>query len=174
MWCRIRQVFSWLLLLGALILLFLLGLGSFTAQPVAASLRQMEEAPGQVLYQSRHTLRDNLGKSWQVVLYKRVKAGETNSINLRLVGFPGVDEFIHPQPLQMTTADGESLMAGDQFAAQSPAPNVGEYNLKEVLPQLSTNLPVKLSLPILSKQSREIRVPPPVVLEWQDIATHQW
>jgi hypothetical protein len=174
MWCRIQQFLSWRLLLGVLVLLFLIGLGSFTAQPVAASLRQMEEAPGQVLYQSRHTLRDSTGKSWQVVLYKRVKAGSLDSINLRLVGFPGVDQFTHPQPLQITTGDGEVLTAADSFAAQSPAPNVGEYNLKEVLPELPTNLPVRLLLPLLSNQSREIRVPPPVVLEWQDITRHEW
>ncbi|MGK7876054.1 MAG: DUF3122 domain-containing protein [Xenococcaceae cyanobacterium] len=169
-WCRIRQFFSWLLLAGVLVLLILIGLGSFTTPPAAASIRQMEEAPGQMLYQSRHTLRDDGGNSWQVVLFKRVKPDGSTSVNLRLVDFPGTAEFAHPQPLTITTNIGEVFKAEDMFATKAPAANVGQYDIKDILPRLPTDLPVRLLLPLKSNQSVEMQVPSVVVLEWQTVA----
>ncbi|MCU0517401.1 MAG: DUF3122 domain-containing protein [Oscillatoria sp. Prado101] len=160
------------MLICGLILWLFLGLGN--PYPAVAAVSQMEEAPGQILVRSRHTLQDETGKSWQVVLFKRLKAGEGESLNLRLVGFPGVAEFSHPQPLEITAAKGEALTAADRFAAGAPAANVGEWDLLEILPQLPKNSPVRLSLPLGQNQSLKMRVPLPVVLEWQDIATRKY
>ena len=63
MWCRIRQFLSQLVLAIAIVLLLFIGLDNFTTQPALASIRQMEEAPGQILIQSRHTLKDEQGDS---------------------------------------------------------------------------------------------------------------
>jgi hypothetical protein len=170
MWCRIRQIFSWLLLLGALILLLLLGLGKFATPPAAAAIRQMEEAPGQILLQSRHTLRDERGNSWQVVLFKRIKADGSTTINLRLVGFPGTTEFAHPQPLKITTNKGEVLAAEDLFAQNAPATNVGQYDLQNILPQLPTAGSVHLSLIMSDHRAIDLPIPAEVMLEWQTLA----
>ena len=51
--CRIRQIFSWVLLLGALVLGIVLGLGILNPPSAAATVQQLEEAPGQMVYQSR-------------------------------------------------------------------------------------------------------------------------
>ena len=169
-WCRIRQFFSWLLLAGSLVVLILLGLGSLAAPPAAASIRQMEEAPGQMLYQSRHTLRDDAGNSWQVVLFKRVKSDSSTSLSLRLVDFPGTAELAHPQPLTITTNAGEVFKVEELLATKAPAANVGQYDLKNVWPRLPTDLPVRLLLPLKSNQSVELLVPSVVVLEWQTVA----
>lgn len=50
MGCRIRKIFSWLLLLGAIVLGVFLGLGLLNPPSAAAAIRQLEEAPGQVVY----------------------------------------------------------------------------------------------------------------------------
>ncbi|MEB3827858.1 DUF3122 domain-containing protein [Phormidium sp. CCY1219] len=170
MWCRIRQIFSKLLLLGALVLLLFAGISYFAAPPAAASIRQTQEAPGQTLYQSRHSLRDRAGHSWQLILFKRVKSGEVASVNLRLVGFPGMAEVAHPQPLQINTDQGKVFSAPDLFAEESPAPNVGQYDLKGVLLQLPTTQPAILSVPLVGDRSLDLPVPPPVLLEWQTVA----
>jgi len=170
-WCGMRRWLSRLLLLGAFVLLMFIGWGSVTPPSAVASIRQIEEAPGQILYQSRHTLQDETGQSWQIVLFKRVKAGEAKDISLRLVGFPGMAEFAHPEPLKITTNTGKVLEAEDLFADQSPGANVGQYNIREVLSQLPTATGVTLSLPMKSDRTTSLRVPSVVILEWQTVAT---
>lgn len=170
MWYWIRQYLSRLILLGSLVMLFLLGLGSWSIPRATASIRQMEEVPGQILIQSRHTLRDNIGNSWQVVLFKRTKANETTSINLRLVAFPGTAEFAHPQPLTIITEAGKVIISKDMFAEKSPATNVGQYDFKSALNKLPTAASVHLLLAISDAQSIELKIPPEVILEWQIVA----
>lgn len=170
MWRGIGQIFSKWLLLGMLLAIALLGAGSLMPESAFAEIRQMEEAPGELLYQSRHSLRDRAGYSWQVVLFKNVKAGQVTSVSLRLVGFPGVVEFSHPQPLQIKISSGDSFTAEDLFAEASPAANVGQYDLKAVLLKLPTDRQVLLSVAMADDRILELPVPPPVVLEWQSIA----
>lgn len=170
MWCRIRQIFSWLLLLGTLVLLLLLGLGTLTTAPAAAAIRQMEEAPGQVLLQSRHTLRDEKGNAWQVVLFKRIEPDDSTTINLRLVGFPDRTKFAHPHPLKITTGRGAVFTADDLFAQKAPASNVGQYDLKDILPQLPIAGSVDLSLMVDGDRAIDLSIPAEVTLEWQSLA----
>lgn len=170
-WKSLRRIVLAILLLGAFVLMMVIGWGSLTPPSAVASIRQIEEAPGQMLYQSRHTLQDETGQSWQIVLFKRVKAGEAKDISLRLVGFPGVAEFAHPQPLKITTNTGKVLKAEDLFADQSPAANVGEYNIKDVLSELPMSIGVTLSLPMKGDRTTSLSVPSVVILEWQTVAT---
>ena len=151
-------------------LLLLLSVNLSYPQPAAAVIRQQEEALGQILYQSRHSLRDENGNSWQAILFKRVKKGQLKQIDLRLVGFPDVVTFSHPKALIITTREGKVLQAEDQFAEKSPAPNVGQYDLQEILPQLPPNQPIQLTLPLETDSLLSLFVPTPVILEWQAIA----
>jgi hypothetical protein len=132
-----------------------------------ALTRQEQESPGQWLYQSRHSLRDESGSPWQVVLFKRVKDGETAEISLRLVGFPEEIEFVHPERLTITTAKGEILVANDVFAQESPAANVGQYEVQDILPSLPVTEAIALSLPL--ENPRTLSIPTPVLLEWQSL-----
>lgn len=170
MWYLIRRFLSKLTLIAAIVLLLFIGLDNFTVQPAFASIRQMEEAPGQILVQSRHTLKDNRGNAWQVVLFKRTKADGSSTIHLRLVDFPGLADFAHPQSLTITTDRLDSFKAEDVFAEKAPAANVGEFDLQSVLSQLPVT---KLNLSLTMKGDRytKLSVPPEVVLEWQSIAT---
>lgn len=138
-------------------------------QSAKALIRQQEEVPGQMLYQARHTLWDNRGESWQVILFKRIKDNQVKDVDLRLVGFPEQTNFIHPQPLVMTTNQGQIFQAEDLFAEKSPGANVGQYDFKTILPKLSTAQGIELNLPLKNDDPTYLTIPLPVILEWQEI-----
>jgi len=170
MWSQIRQFSAKLVLVVTIVLLIFIGLDNFTNQSALASIRQMEEAPGQILIQSRHTLQDEKGDSWQVVLFKRFFADGSSIINLRLVDFPGKADFAHPQPLKITTNAGDLFKAEDMFAQESPSPNVGQFDVKDILSQLPITK-LNLSLKMKGDRSTNLSIPPEVVLEWKNVAT---
>jgi hypothetical protein len=171
MLCRTQQVVGWFLVLGGLVLLLLLAQMALTTQPAIAVLRQHQDAPGVMRYHSQESLPDLAGKTWQVVLFKQIVPGQPTLFNLRLVAFPGLAEFIHPQPLEITTAGGQILTAADEFAQASPAPNVGQYNFTDVLTKLRTNDPLTLSVPLKGEQTLSLQIPQSLVVEWQWLVT---
>lgn len=168
MWYRIRGFLSKLTLIAAIVLLLFIGIDNFTTHPAFASIRQMEEAPGQVLIQSRHTLKDDRGNSWQVVLFKRTKADGSSTIHLRLVDFPGLADFAHPQPLTITT-NKDSFKAEDVFVEKAPAANVGEFDVQNLLSELPITK-LNLSLAMKGEETTHLSIPSEVVLEWQSVA----
>ena len=147
-----------------IVLLFWLVLAPAAA---LASVHVYPEGPDQVMVRSLQTLRDRENQAWQVVLFKRVKANQVISLNLRLVGFPGV-VVEHPQSLKITTGTGTMWEAAEDPAGATIAPNVGEYDLREVMLGLNSNTPLKLQLPVRG-QDGELIVPPFVVQEWRRI-----
>jgi hypothetical protein len=163
---RIHKFFLQSMLVGILITFIFLGLGSFTFKSAIAVVSKIEETPGEVLYRSLTKLDDNLGKVWQVVLFQQVYPGQTSNINLRLVGFPGSAELIHPQPLRITSKTGQIWNAPDIFLDQAPAPTIGQYNLTEILPQLPRE-PLNLALSLPGARFINISVPINVVKEWK-------
>jgi hypothetical protein len=163
MWHKVKHQFSRLFVLTlCLVMLFW---GSVAIAPGFADIRQQEEAGGQMLYQSRRSLRDRQGQTWQVVLFKRIKEGTVTEVNLRLVGYPDQTEFRHPAPLTIVLNTEANLVAADQFASGAPAPNVGQYDLQEILPQLPFEQKIQLELPL--KNPVTLTVPAATVLEWK-------
>lgn len=169
MWYQIRRFLSKLTLIAAIVLLLFIGFGNFYTQPAFASIRQMEEAPGQILVQSRHTLKDNRGNAWQVVLFKRTKPDGLSTIHLRLVDFPGLADFAHPKSLIITTNTGNSFQAEDVFAEKAPAANVGEFDVQDILSRLPVGK-LNLSLAMKGEETTQLSIPSEVVLEWQSVA----
>jgi len=135
------------------------------ASPSYASIRQQEEKPGQILYQSRQSIRDSHDQTWQVILFKRVKDGEVKQVDLRLSGYPEQTHFLHPAELEIFLGDRRLAEAPDQFATEAPAPNIGQFNLSQILSQLPMNQPVMLALPL--EDPVTIQIPVAVLLEWQ-------
>ncbi|NJM68224.1 MAG: DUF3122 domain-containing protein [Acaryochloris sp. RU_4_1] len=174
MGCRLRKTLSWFLLLGTLVFLFLLGMGRFAAPPAAAMITQQEESANQILYQSRQTLKDRNELSWQAIAFKRIRPDGEVTFNLRLVGFPGEVELEHPHPLAITTSMGQAFSAADvsrEIYTDTPAsPNVGQYDLQLILPQLSEVVPVRLSLPTTDGSVVALDVSSEVIQEWQTVA----
>jgi Protein of unknown function (DUF3122) len=159
----------WLL---AVLLCFLLIIGS----PLSAfaTVTQIEEYPGQMLYQSRQNLRDQTGKSWQAIAFKRIHPEGSASLSLRLVGFPGAVELDHTQPLTLSTSMGQTLTAKDisnDISQNTPTPaNVAEYDIKSVLPELQSEIPLHLTLPVVSGSAVELQIPFTAIQEWQTIS----
>ncbi|MEM1172709.1 MAG: DUF3122 domain-containing protein [Cyanobacteria bacterium P01_H01_bin.35] len=169
----IQQFLSKIMLIIGLVFLILVAQGSFTINSANALIREIEEAPTQIVYQAKHTLRDREGKPWQVVFYKRLTSDEVDTINLRLVGFPGSVEFTHPEPLKISYGQDKIFLARDNFGEKAPATNVGEYQFPEVLFDLKTNAKIFLSLPLKTNQQTRIKIALPVLLEWQEVITRK-
>jgi hypothetical protein len=142
--------------------------------PAFATVTQIEEYPGQMLYQSRQTLRDQNGNSWQVIVFKRVHPEGSAVVSLRLIGFADGVEFDHTQPLTLTTSMGKTLTARDissEISQDTPTPvNVGEYDLQSVLPQLQTEIPLHLTLPMVTSSSIKLQIPFTAIQEWQTLS----
>jgi hypothetical protein len=178
MGCQIRRAFSWLLLFGAIVLGILLGLGILNPPSAAAAIRQLEEAPGQQVYQSRQTLKDQHGNSWQAIAFKRILPSGQTSFNLRLAGFPGVAEIDRSQPLSLTNSLGKTFTAQDASTnlfsdATKPEPTIGQYNLQPLLAQLQPEIPLKLSLPTMRHENVNLAVPSALVGEWITVSDYE-
>lgn len=178
MGCQIRRVLSWLLLVGAVILGVLFGLGMFNPPSAAAAIRQLEEAPGQIVYQSRQTLKDQHGNNWQAIAFKRIRGDGRTSFELRLVGFPGVVEIDRSQSLTLTNSLGKIFTAadasGDIFTeVAKPEPNVGQYDLQPLLPDLEVGIPINLNLPTVGGAAVKLSVSPLLIEEWRTVASQE-
>jgi hypothetical protein len=160
------QPIQWLLIVCICVLLIV---GS--PLPACATVTQIEEYPGQMLYQSRQNLQDQTGNSWQAIAFKRIHPEGSAVVSLRLVGFPGGVNLDHTQPLTLTTSRGQTLTAQDisnEISQDTPTlGNVGEYDLKLVLSQLQAEIPVKLILSTIDGDDIILSVPSAAIREWQ-------
>jgi hypothetical protein len=163
------------LLLGILVLAVTLNVA---IAPAYAAIRQLEEAPGQIVCQARQTLKDQQGNSWQAIAFKRIRPDKTATIYLRLVGFPGTANLDHSQPLTLTDSMGKALTAADisqeMFTDKTQVePDVGQYDLQPILMQLKLGIPLQLSLPTFDQPEITLNVSPEVVKEWRSLTDHQ-
>lgn len=165
---HIQQMFKRIFLVGILTTLIFLGLANLSSEKVIAAVTQIGKPPEETIYRSQVKLDDQSGKVWQVVLFKQVYSEQPSNINLRVVGFPGSAELIHPQPLRITTNTGKLWNANDIFLDAAPAPTVGQYDFTEILPQLPPES-LTLSIPISGQKFINIAVPIHVVKEWQSL-----
>ncbi len=154
---------------GGLLLFFLICQLALT-QPAFAALRLHQDAPGVMRYHSQQSLRDTSGNAFQVVLFKQITPGKPTEFHLRLVGFPGVIEFLHPQRLEIITASGQLLTAVDVYAGGAPAANVGEYNFTEILAKLSLKDSVSLAVQLKGNTVLSLKIPKSLAQEWQLLA----
>lgn len=133
-----------------------------------ASVHIYPEGNDRVMVRSLHTLRDRADHAWQVVLYKRVQNGLTQSLQLRLVGFPGGAALNHPSTLKITTGTEKTWIAAET-APVTDALNVAEYDLFQVMRELTATTPLRLTLPV-KEAAIELPIPPFVVEEWRQVA----
>ncbi|MGP1384379.1 MAG: DUF3122 domain-containing protein [Thainema sp.] len=175
MWHQLQRTVS-LLVVTALVGLTLLCC-IFSTPPALAAIRQLEEAPGQVVYQSRQTLKDQHNNSWQAIAFKRIQPDANPQVYLRLVGFPGTADIDRSQPLVLTSSMGQTLEAADASSriftdASAPEPNVGQYNLQPILAELRAELPWRLQIPAAEGVKVTLPVPSSIIQEWQTVAQY--
>ena len=136
--------------------------------PAIASIHAYPEGGDRTMYRSLQTLRDNADQAWQVVVFRRIQQGRTESVHLRLVGFPDTAAFNHVDPLYILASD-RTILAPDALPEPSPFPaNVGEYDVLEFASKLQSNAPLQLILPTQEKATQLI-IPPFVVKEWRQL-----
>lgn len=133
--------------------------------PATALLRQHHEVNNVLRYHAQDSLKDRDGNTWQVLLFPE-NSDSSVAYYLRLVGFPGVNSFVHPQPLQILTSQGKIFTVTDAYSQSSPAPNVGQYDLTAVVDRLPAKGSLKLSVPLL-EGSLSLKIPREVLGEWQ-------
>lgn len=142
--------------------------------PAWATVRVHQEAPDQVLYQSRQSLRDRQRQTWQAIAFKRVSTTGESSLYLRIIGFPDRTLLEQNQPLLLQDMVGQTWAAESAiteiFTQGPPAANVGQYRLDALIAQLQPGSPYWLMLPGSDGQPVELKAPPIVVQEWQAIA----
>jgi Protein of unknown function (DUF3122) len=152
-------------LLGLIGLLFML-----LSSPVAlASIHTYPEATDQVMWRSLQTLRDRSDRAWQVIFYQRVKAGQIDCLNLRLVSFPGKVELAHAAPLKITAGNGGIWTAPEIFTTPFLTPDAAEFDLQTVMSQLNSEPPLQLTIPLEHQLEVNLLVPPFVVKEWRQV-----
>ncbi|NEO55422.1 MAG: DUF3122 domain-containing protein [Okeania sp. SIO3B5] len=156
--------FSWIF--TVILSLFLIISNS---QPALASIHTYPESSTQIMYRSRQSLRDLSDRAWQIILYKRIKSGKVITLNLRLVGFPGIIELAHPQKLQITTGTGNIWNAEDVLVDSSFPANVGEYDFLEVMKKLNSDTPLRINIALQGENSAELVVPIFAVKEWRKL-----
>jgi len=169
---RLFKIFSLRWLLTVCICGLLLVGNSF---PAFAAVTQIEEYPGQMLYQSRQSLQDHDGKTWQAIAFKRIHPEGSSTVSLRLMSSLGGAAVDHTQPLTLTTSLGKTLTAQDisnDISQDIPAPaTVGEYDIKLALSQLRAEIPLLLTVPTLNGKSVGLSVPSAAIQEWQTLAS---
>jgi len=165
----------WILILSLVVLL--VTWGWVWADVAIAAIRQLEETPGQVVFQSRQTLTDQHGMGWQAIAFKRIRPDGSSQLYLRLVGFPGTAAIDRTQPLSFRSSMGQTLTAVDASRqiftnADSPEPNVGQYDLQPLLSQLQAEVPWRVSLPILAGSPLMLQIPPALIEEWHTLVNY--
>lgn len=163
------------LVLVVLTSLLWMGTGNVVGTSAIATIRQLEEAPGQVVYQSRYTLQDQHGQRWQAIVFKRIRPDGSSAVNLRLVGFPGAATIDRDRALELTDSLSRRFKADDASSnvftdSDRPEPHVGQYNLQPIVAQLRPELPLQMTLPVTEGKGLKIVVPPTAIQEWQTIA----
>ena len=165
------KIRRWILFISFFVLLCCSSLT--ICSPAAAVLREHHESPGVLRYHAQSSLKDKQGYTWQVVLFPEpVSDNPVTKYHLRLVGFPGIAEFIHPQPLEIITARGQVLNAADLITVSSPAPNVGEFDFTDILPVLPEKGSLKLSTILRDDRNLSLSIPESTSLEWQWLAKY--
>ena len=162
------RIYRLILLIGFLVIFYSSSIAF--CLPAAAVLRQHHDSPGVLRYHVHSSLPDRQGMTWQVVVFPEYQSERVKAYHLRLVGFPGRAEFIHPQPLEIITAQGEVLEAKDLLAVSSPAPNVGEFDLTHILPLLPQQGFLKLSTILDGNGDLSLKIPESISVEWQWLA----
>ncbi|AFZ43022.1 hypothetical protein PCC7418_0807 [Halothece sp. PCC 7418] len=155
----------------------ILGLNGIVSQPANAEISKLQEDENQVVYQSRQKLFDRYDQTWQAIAFKRIEGESANHFKIRLSGFPGATEIVHPHPLMITTPTGETFQAEDvseeAFVDEAPAGNIGQYDFESIISELPTKLEVIFSLPTADEKEIQLAVSPLSIQEWKKLAAKE-
>lgn len=175
---------EWAIAFVTLTLIIFLIIALLTIKPAIATITETDIAPGQIHCRSEQVLTDAAGHKWQIMFFTQVDSTQVPSLNLRLSGLSSSLRIQHQKPLVISTlSDKLSGMAKskglapqplryeatDIFLEESPLPSIGQYNLKNIFPQLPT-VNLLLEVPLENGKYARLQIPKPVIKEWQEVA----
>ncbi|NEO26215.1 MAG: DUF3122 domain-containing protein [Kamptonema sp. SIO4C4] len=174
----IKKIMTGLTLLVVSSFCFFCGLGAIQTPVAHAEITQMEESAEQMVYQSRHKLKDQYQDTWQVVAFKRITKEGANELKLRLAGFPEAAHILHDHPLIIETPEGDYFQVEDiseeAFTeGRDPRGNIGQYALSSVIDELPTQVELLFSLPTEAENEIKLAVSPVYIQEWQELANKE-
>lgn len=163
---------------------------SWVIPPASARVMREELRTGDLLYKSLRTLNDNRGYSWQAIAFTQIPDGRSARTSadrsdvqpesapevmyLRLVGFPGTVSIDRSKPLVVASPAGQQFALPDRSDlifknGLSPQPNVAQYPLAEVLKEVRSPTPLRLTLATIEDEPVELRLSRVIIQEWLDV-----
>ena len=143
-----------------------------TIKPVIAAVTETDIAPGQIHCRSEQVLTDDAGHKWEVMFFTEVDSPEVTSLNLRLSGLYSSANIESQKPLIVSNAN-KSYEATDIFLENPPLPSIGQYNLKNIFPRLSTT-DLTLEIPLENDSAAHLNIPESLVQEWQQVSDRNY
>lgn len=143
-----------------------------TIEPVIATVTEIDIAPGQIYCRSERVLTDDTGHKWEVMFFTEVDSPEVTSLNLRLSGLFSSANIESQKPLIVSTSN-QRYEATDIFLENPPLPTIGQYNLKNVFPRLSSN-DLVLEIPLENDATARLSIPTDLIQEWQEVADRNY
>ena len=125
---------------------------------------------GGLINASTEFLRDLDFETWQLVAYK--SPNNDKKLVLRVIGYPGNLRIDHPLPLDVVSGRKEwkldDITLLNIELAEDSRQAAAEFDLEDLLQDISQNRPLRLSLPGVFS---ELPVPPFLVKEWRTLRT---
>lgn len=165
---HILHELEWGIAFVLLTLILFLIIALVTIQPVIAAIVEGEIAPGQSYCRSEQVLTDDAGHKWDIMFFTEVGSPEVTSLNLRLSGLSGATDIELQKPLIIITPS-DRYKATDIFLENPPLPSIGQYNLKNIFPRLSTT-DLSLEIPLKRSSTARLNIPQSLLKEWQQVA----
>ena len=159
---------EWAIAFALVTLILFLIISFLTIKPAIATITETDIKPGQIHCRSEQALTDEAGHKWQVMLFTQVDSPQVASLNLRLSGLSSSLRIQSQKPLIISTSS-DRYEATNIFLKESPLPSIGQYNLKNIFPQLPT-VDLLLEIPLENAKSTRLHIPKAVVKEWQEVA----
>ncbi|MCC0179563.1 DUF3122 domain-containing protein [Waterburya agarophytonicola K14] len=169
---RILRDLEWGIAFVFITLALFLIIALLTIKPVIATVTETYIAPGQIHCRSEQILTDDSGHKWDVMFFTEADSPEVTSLNLRLSGLYSSANIQSQLPLKIGTAN-KSYEATDIFLENPPLPSIGQYNLKNIFPRLST-ADLTLEIPLENNQTARIDIPRSLFEEWQQVADRNY
>ena len=125
---------------------------------------------GGLIEASTEFLRDLDYETWQLVAYKSPISNQ--KLVLRIIGYPGNLRIDHPLPLDVESGRKKWKLKDvtllNSELAEDNRQAAAEFDLDQLMQDLSQNRPLRLSLPGVFS---ELPVPPFLVKEWRNLSS---
>ena len=167
-----KTIIKLLVMLGLSVLLVVLW-----SAPVALAKVQFSKEADQWIYRSQQVLTDTNGNIWEVTALKPMES-DSHGFYLWLTTQASDIQLDAVQPLVVKTDSGQRLRAPNltqqYFIGELPEPNISQYNIESLLPQIKAETSLQLQLPTKTNEAVNLLIPTEVLEEWLNVGTCEY